>query len=189
MARAKAEASHEKVGAVLEGRGRKSREHNNGAPGVTVTRETYWAEAETRLMEEIVRRANMQKAYNRVVSNKGEAGVDSMSTGQLKVYLQTDWPRIKEELLNGTYKPQPVRKVEIPKPGGGTRMLGNTYVRTRRSAERVMTSITTFLETRLKLTVNQNKSAVDRPWKRIFLGYGMTYHRSHKLKICRRWTA
>jgi len=50
--------------------------------------------------------------------------VDNMSTGQLKVYLQTDWPRIKEELLNGTYKPQPVRKVEIPKPGGGTRMLG-----------------------------------------------------------------
>jgi group II intron reverse transcriptase/maturase len=75
-------------------------------------------------MEEIVNRANMQKAYNRVVSNKGAAGVDNMSTGQLKGYLQTDWPRIKEELLNGTYKPQPVRKVEIPKPGGGTRMLG-----------------------------------------------------------------
>ena len=46
-----------------------------------------------------------------------------------------------------------------------------------------MTSITTFLETRLKLTVNQSKSAVDRPWKRIFLGYGMTYHRIPKLKV------
>lgn len=280
-------------------------------------------------MEEIISRANMQKAYNRVVSNKGAAGVDNMSTGQLKGHLQTDWPRIKEELLNGTYKPQPVRKVEIPKPGGGTRMLGiptvldrliqqavhqelgplfepgfsassygfrpgksahqavqaarkavegglrwvvdihraqffdrvnhdilmsrvarrikdkrvlhlirsylqaglfeggvitqrvegtpqggplspllsnilldeldkelerrnhtfcryaddcNIYVRTQRSAERVMASITTFLETRLKLTVNQDKSAVDRPWKRIFLGYGMTYHRTPKLK-------
>jgi group II intron reverse transcriptase/maturase len=75
-------------------------------------------------MEEIVSRVNMQKAYNRVVSNKGAAGVDNMSTGQLKGYLQTEWQRIKEELLNGTYKPQPVRKVEIPKPGGGTRMLG-----------------------------------------------------------------
>lgn len=124
MARAKAEASHEKVRAVLDGRGRKSREHDNGASGVTVTRETYWSEAETRLMEEIISRVNMQKAYNRVVSNKGAAGVDNMSTGQLKGYLQTDWPRIKEELLNGTYKPQPVRKVEIPKPGGGTRILG-----------------------------------------------------------------
>jgi group II intron reverse transcriptase/maturase len=281
-------------------------------------------------MEEIISRANMQKAYNRVVSNKGAAGVDNMSTGHLKGYLQTDWPRIKEELLNGTYKPQPVRKVEIPKPGGGTRILGiptvldrliqqavhqelgplfepgfsassygfrpgksahqavqaarkavasglrwvvdidlaqffdrvnhdilmsrvarrvkdkrvlhlirsylqaglfeggiisprtegtpqggplspllsnilldeldkelerrghtfcryaddcNIYVRTRRSAERVMASITIFLETRLKLTVNQNKSAVDRPWKRTFLGYGMTYHRTPKLKV------
>ena len=62
MARAKAEASHEKVRAGLEGRDRKSREHDNGASGVTVTRETYWAEAETRLMEEIISRANMQKA-------------------------------------------------------------------------------------------------------------------------------
>jgi RNA-directed DNA polymerase len=59
----------------------------------------------------------------------------------------------------------------------------NTYVRTGRSAERVMTSITTFLEIRLKLTVNQSKSAVDRPWKRIFFGYGMSYHRTPKLKV------
>ncbi len=65
MARAKAEAPEEIPGAVLEGRGRKSREHNTGASGVTVTRETYWAEAETRLMEERVSPVNMQKAYNR----------------------------------------------------------------------------------------------------------------------------
>lgn len=329
MARTKAEAPEEKPGAGLEGRGRKSRDYDSGASGVTVTRETYWSEVETRLMEEIVSRANMQKAYNRVVSNKGAAGVDNMPTGQLKGYLQTDWPRIKEELLNGTYTPQPVRKVEISKPGGGKRMLGiptvldrliqqamhqelgplfepgfssssygfrpgksahqavkaahkavstglrwvvdidlakffdrvnhdilmsrlarkvkdkrvlhlirrylqaglfeggiitprsegtpqggplspllsnilldeldkelerrnhtfsryaddcNIYVRTKRSAERVMTSITIFLETRLKLTVNQEKSAVDRPWNRQFLGYGMTNHRTPKIK-------
>ena len=330
MARAKAEAPEEKPGAMLDGRGRKSREHNNGASGVTVMRETYWSEAEERLMEEIISRGNMQKAYNRVVSNKGAAGVDGMSTGQLKGYLQTDWQRIKEELLNGTYQPQPVRKVEIPKPDGGIRMLGiptvldrliqqavyqelgplfepgfsassygfrpgksahqavqaarkavesglrwvvdidlakffdrvnhdilmsrvarkvkdkrvlhvirrylqaglfeggvvtqrvegtpqggplspllsnilldeldkelekrkhtfsryaadcNIYVRTRRSAERVMLSITTFLEQRLKLTVNKEKSAVDRPWNRTFLGYGMTFQRTPKLKM------
>lgn len=329
MARAKAEVPARKPGAMLEGRGRKSREQSTGASGVTVTRETYWSEADERLMEEIISRGNMQKAYNRVVSNKGAAGVDGMSTGQLKGYLQTDWRRIKEELLNGTYCPQPVRKVEIPKPGGGTRMLGiptvldrliqqavyqelgplfdpgfsassygfrpgksahqavqaarqavtegrrwvvdidlakffdrvnhdilmsrvarkikdkrvlhlirsylqaglfeggivtqrvegtpqggplspllsnilldeldkelerrnhtfsryaddcNIYVRTCRSAERVMASITTFLEQRLKLTVNKEKSAVDRPWNRTFLGYGMTFHRTPKLK-------
>jgi len=67
-------------------------------------------------MEEIVSRANMMKAYNRVVSNKGAAGLDGMTTGRLKGYLQGAWPRIKEELLNGRYTPQPVRKAEIPKP-------------------------------------------------------------------------
>jgi len=75
-------------------------------------------------MEEVISRGNMMKAYHRVVSNKGAAGVDGMTTGRLKEHLQREWPRIKEELLNGTYQPQPVRKVEIPKPGGGTRMLG-----------------------------------------------------------------
>ena len=82
MARAKAGAPEEIPGAMLDGRGRKSREHNDGASSVTVTRENSSAEAGTRLMEEIVSRANMHKAYNRVVSNKGAPGVDKMSTGQ-----------------------------------------------------------------------------------------------------------
>ena len=60
MTRAKAEAPEEMPGAVLDGRGRKSREHDNGASGVTVTRETYWAEAEARLMEEISVRVPMR---------------------------------------------------------------------------------------------------------------------------------
>ena len=75
-------------------------------------------------MEKIVSRGNMMAAYSRVVSNKGAAGVDNMPVTALKGYLQTEWPRIREELLAGKYHPQPVRKVEIPKPGGGTRMLG-----------------------------------------------------------------
>jgi RNA-directed DNA polymerase len=329
MTRANAEVPEEKPGAGLEGRGRKSREHDYGASCVTATTETTWAEAGERLMAEIVSRANMQKAYNRVVSNKGAAGIDGMTTGRLKGYLQGEWPGIKEELQKGRYIPQPVRKVEITKPGGGARMLGiptvldrliqqavyqelgplfesgfsasaygfrpgksahqavaaarnnvaeglrwvvdidlakffdrvnhdilmsrvarrikdrrvlllirrylqaglfaggiisprsegtpqggplspllsnilldeldkelerrghsfcryaddcNIYVRTRRSAERVMISISTLLEKRLKLTVNQEKSAVARPWNRQFLGYGMTSHRIPKLK-------
>jgi retron-type reverse transcriptase len=75
-------------------------------------------------MEEIVSRDNMMAAYSRVVSNKGAPGVDDMPVTALKGYLQQEWPRIKGELLAGCYTPQPVRKVEIPKPGGGTRMLG-----------------------------------------------------------------
>ena len=59
----------------------------------------------------------------------------------------------------------------------------NIYVRTRRSAERVMASITRFLRDRLKLRVNRAKSAVDRPWKRKFLGYSMTWHREPGLRV------
>lgn len=330
MTRRKAEASATNPRAGSKSRGQKSRGYEVGASGVTAMTETDWPEAEERLMEEVVSRSNMMKALNRVVSNKGAAGVDGMTTGRLKEYLLREWPRIKEELLTGRYQPQPVRKVEIPKPKGGTRMLGiptvldrliqqavhqelgslfepgfsassygfrpgrsahhavraarshvaaglrwvvdidlaqffdrvnhdilmsrvarkvkdkrvlllirrylqaglfegglvsprnegtpqggplspllsnilldeldkeletrghafcryaddaNVYVRTKRSAERVMTSLTQFLQTRLKLVVNQEKSAVDRPWNRQFLGYGMSNHRTPQIKV------
>lgn len=76
-------------------------------------------------MEAVVEKENMQRAYKRVVSNKGAAGVDEMSVAELAPYLREHWPKIKEELLSGTYKPQPVRGVDIPKPGKkGTRRLG-----------------------------------------------------------------
>ena len=67
------------------------------------------------LMEAVVERENMLKAFKRVVSNKGAAGVDGMGVDELKPYLQTHWARIKEQLLEGSYQPQPVRRVEIPK--------------------------------------------------------------------------
>lgn len=284
-------------------------------------------------MEEIVSRDNMMAAYSRGVSNKGAPGVDEMLVASLKGYLQQEWPRIREELLAGGYHPQPVRKVEIPKPGGGTRMLGiptvldrliqqavhqvlnplfdpgfsessygfrpgrsahqavkaarkhvegglrwvvdidlekffdrvhhdtlmslvkrkvadrevlslidsylkagileggvtsprvegtpqggplspllsnilldeldkelerrghefcryaddcNIYVATRRSGERVMTSITGYLSERLRLTVNPSKSAVARPWNRSFLSYSMTWHRKPRLSVARK---
>jgi len=281
-------------------------------------------------MEEVVSRRNMMAAYHRVVKNKGAAGVDEMPVSKLKDFLVAEWPRIKEELLNGDYQPQPVRKVEIPKPGGGMRMLGiptvldrliqqalhqelmrlfdpdfsessygfrpgrsaqqavqaarksvsegrrwvvdidlekffdrvnhdilmsrvarkvkdrrvlrlirryltagvleggvvsqrtegtpqggplspllsnvlldeldkelekrghtfcryaddcNVYVQSRRSAERVMASLTRFLEQQLQLKVNCAKSAVGRPWARTFLGYSMTFHHQPRLKV------
>ena len=76
----KAEVPEEKPGAISEGRGRKSRENDNGASGVTATTETCGTEAEERLMEAIVSRSNMMEAYDRVVSNKGAAGIDGMTT-------------------------------------------------------------------------------------------------------------
>ncbi len=340
-----AEGRDETPGASPAGSGRKPRENGTGAANVTGRKVTHWPEAATGLraevrfspqaglMEKIVSRANMMAAYSRVVRNKGAAGVDGMPVTDLKGYLKENWPRIREELLAGKYRPQPVRKVEIPKPGGGTRMLGiptvldrliqqavhqglspkfdpgfsegsygfrpgrsahqavkaaqkhvesglrwvvdidlekffdrvhhdtlmslvkrevgdrlvlslidsylkagilegglttarvegtpqggplspvlsnilldeldkelerrghkfcryaddcNIYVATRRSGERVMASITGYLSERLKLTVNQAKSAVDRPWKRTFLSYSMTWHRKPRLTVARK---
>jgi RNA-directed DNA polymerase len=66
----------------------------------------------------------MLRAYDRVRRNKGAPGVDGMTVEALKPYLKAHWPEIKQQLLDGHYCPQPVRKVEIPKPGGGVRMLG-----------------------------------------------------------------
>jgi len=78
-----------------------------------------------RLMEEVCERANLKEALRQVKANKGSAGVDGMTVGQLTDYLKQHWPAIREQLLNGTYEPKPVRRVEIPKPdGGGVRKLG-----------------------------------------------------------------
>lgn len=328
-----AEGRAEMSGASPEGSGQKPRVAGRGAANVTGRKATRWPEAATGLMEKIVSRGNMMAAYSRVVANKGAPGVDGMPVLALKGYLQQEWLHIREELLAGTYHPQPVRKVEIAKPGGGTRMLGiptvldrliqqavhqvlsplfdpgfsessygfrpgrsahqavkaaqkqvscglrwvvdidlekffdrvhhdtlialvkrkvrdrrvlclidsylkagilaggvttaqvegtpqggplspllsnilldeldkelerrghkfcryaddaNIYVATRTSGERVMASITGYLSARLKLTVNQSKSAVDRPWKRTFLSYSMTWHRKPRLTVAKK---
>jgi len=87
-------------------------------------REGHAAEGASGLMEEVLRPGNLKAAYERVVKNGGAGGVDGRSVDDLKEQLQTDWPRIREQLLSGSYEPSPVRKVEIPKPGGGMRTLG-----------------------------------------------------------------
>jgi len=75
-------------------------------------------------MEEVLRRENLKAAYKRVVGNGGAGGVDGRSVDDLEEQIRTDWPRIREQLLSGTYVPSPVRRVEIPKAGGGVRVLG-----------------------------------------------------------------
>jgi len=325
-----AEGRVEKRGASPESRGRNPRGHGGGAFMGTVRKENSWPKA-FELMEAAVGRENMWLALKRVESNKGAPGVDGMPVSELRAYLREHWPRIREELLEDRYIPSPVRKVEIPKPGGkGMRQLGiptvmdrliqqalhqvlqpvfepgfsdhshgfrpgrsahdavrqarayvadgrrwvvdidlekffdrvnhdilmsraarkvgdkrvlrlirrylqagimdgglvqsrtegtpqggplspllsnillddldkelerrghafcryaddcNIYVRTRRSGERVMASVTAFLGKRLNLKVNADKSAVDRPWNRKSLGYGMTWHKEPRLKV------
>ncbi|MED3923388.1 reverse transcriptase domain-containing protein, partial [Priestia aryabhattai] len=75
-------------------------------------------------MERVISRGNLLSALRRVEKNKGAAGVDGMEIKSLRPYLLDHWPEIRHQLLNGTYQPQPVRRVEIPKPDGGVRLLG-----------------------------------------------------------------
>src|SRR6516162_3075545 len=76
------------------------------------------------LMEEVCNRENLVRAWKRVRRNQGSAGVDGMTIGEARDYLREHWPGIRSQLLEGTYQPQPVKRVEIPKPDGGVRKLG-----------------------------------------------------------------
>ena len=107
-----------------EGSERNWREEGLGASSDTATRGNSEPEAK-QLLEAVVERRNMWLALKQVERNSGAAGVDNMTVAQLRGYLREHWLRIREELLAGSYQPQPVLKVEIPKPGGkGMRMLG-----------------------------------------------------------------
>jgi RNA-directed DNA polymerase len=89
-------------------------------------------------MEVIVERENLKKALAQVKRNKGAAGIDGMPVDDLPAYLKEHWPTIRAQLLEGTYKPQPVRRVEIPKASGGTRPLGIPTVLDRFIQQAVM---------------------------------------------------
>ena len=193
-------------------------------------------------MEEICEWENLKAAMWRVKANKGSEGIDGRSVDELPDYGEL--LVIRDQLLSGTYKPQPIKRVEIPKPDGGVRKLGiptvldrfvqqavmqvlqkhwdrtfsdssygfrpersthqavaqaqqhiaagygwvvdldlekffdrvnhNIYVRSERAGQRVMESIKSFITRRLKLKVNETKSAVARPQARKFLGFSVT---------------
>jgi RNA-directed DNA polymerase len=89
-------------------------------------------------MEAVVERENLKKALAQVKRNKGAAGVDRMSVDALPAYLKEHWPTIRAQLLAGNYRPHPVRRVEIPKPSGGTRPLGIPTVLDRFIQQAVM---------------------------------------------------
>src|ERR1700732_2519209 len=91
-----------------------------------------------RLLEEVCERENLKEALRQVKGNKGSAGVDGITVSQLTDYLKQHWPAIREQLLNGTYEPKPVRRVEIPKPDGGVRKLGIPTVLDRFIQQAVM---------------------------------------------------
>ena len=150
-----------------DGSGRNLREYDDGVSNITAKRDVSCSET-MQLIEAMVERENMTAALFRVERNKGSSGIDNLSVGELRSYLRDHWQQIKEDLLNGTYQPQPALKVEIPKPGGkGMRQLGMRWV----------------VDMDLEKFFDRVNHAVDRPWKRKFLGYSMTFHKRPRLKV------
>jgi RNA-directed DNA polymerase len=99
-----------------------------------------------RLMEEMLEEKNLQKALKRVIRNGGSPGVDGMTVRELSSYIQNNWERIEGQLLNGTYKPHPVKRVEIPKPNGGVRRLGIPTVMDRYIQQMVLQILQAYID-------------------------------------------
>jgi RNA-directed DNA polymerase len=98
----------------------------SGVEAAVTTRLRTKAELEQArgLMDTVCERGNLKLAYQRVIENKGAAGVDGIGIAEFKGHLKQHWPTIKAKLLAGEFMPQPVRRVDIPKPQGGVRTLG-----------------------------------------------------------------
>src|SRR6516225_7437086 len=109
---------------MTEGRGEPPDAGREGTESPTAKREPENPATDESLMEEVCERENLEEAWHQVRSNQGSPGVDGRSIDATRDYLREHWPAIREQLLNGTYRPQPVRRVEIAKPDGGMRKLG-----------------------------------------------------------------
>lgn len=123
---------------MAEDTGEAPRAAIEGTESLAVKRRTESPAIGEQLMEEVCERENCKQALKRVKANKGSAGVDGMTVDELADFLKQHWPAIQEQLLSGTYKPQPVRRVEIPKPDGGVRKLGIPTVLDRFIQQAVM---------------------------------------------------
>jgi len=109
---------------AVEGRSEAPKTRREGTETSTAKRECESPAIPEQVMEEVCERENCLWALKRVKSNKGSPGIDGMKVEELPGYLKQHWLVIREQLLSGTYEPQPVRRVEIPKPDGGVRKLG-----------------------------------------------------------------
>jgi RNA-directed DNA polymerase len=123
---------------MAEDTGEAQRAAIEGTESLAAKRGTESPAIGEQLMEEVCERENCKQALARVKANKGSAGMDGMTVQQLPEYLKQHWPAIREQLLKGTYQPQPVKRVEIPKPDGGVRKLGIPTVLDRFIQQAVM---------------------------------------------------
>lgn len=123
---------------LAEDRGEAPRAAEEGTESFVAKRRAESLAIGEEWMEEVCERENCKQALARVKANRGSAGVDGMTVEQLPEHLKQHWPAIREQLLSGTYRPQPVRRVEIPKPDGRMRKLGIPTVLDRFVQQAVM---------------------------------------------------
>ena len=109
---------------AMEGKGEARSRVAEGTETFAAVCDPESLESTERLMEEVFERENLKRALKRVRSNRGSPGVDGMTVDDLPGYLRKQWPTLRDQLLSGAYVPQAVKRVEIPKPGGGVRRLG-----------------------------------------------------------------
>jgi len=121
-----------------EGRSEAPKARREGTESLTAKRACESPAIPEQLMEEVCGRENCLRALRRVKANKGSPGIDGMRVEKLPGYLKQHWPALREQLLSGTYQPQPVRRVEIKKPDGGVRKLGIPTVLDRFVQQAVM---------------------------------------------------
>jgi RNA-directed DNA polymerase len=121
-----------------EGRSEAPRARRGGTESSAAKRRTESPAPAEQVMEAVCERKNCLRALKRVNANQGSPGIDGMRVEELPGYLKQHWPAIREQLLHGTYRPQPVRRVEIPKPEGGVRQLGIPTVLDRFVQQAVM---------------------------------------------------
>jgi len=127
-----------KLAFLAEDTGEAPRAAEGGTESLAAKRRAESLANTEQLMEEICERENCKQALARVKANKGSPGVDGMTVRDLPGHLKQHWPTIREQLLNGTYQPQPVKRVEIAKPDGGVRKLGIPTVLDRFIQQAVM---------------------------------------------------
>ena len=121
-----------------EGRSEAPRARREGTESLTAERRTESPAREEQRMEEVCEQQNCLRALKRVKGNQGSPGIDGITVEELPGYLVQHWPAIREQLLSGSYRPQPVRRGEIPKPDGGVRKLGIPTVLDRFIQQAVM---------------------------------------------------
>jgi RNA-directed DNA polymerase len=127
-----------KLAFLAEDKGEAPRAAGEGTESLAAKRRAESPANTEQLMEEVCGWENCKQALARVKANKGSPGVDGMTVHDLPEHLKQHWPTIREQLLNGTYQPQPVKRVEIPKPDGGVRKLGIPTVLDRFIQQAVM---------------------------------------------------